>query len=244
MTSQTIVGIGGFPSDAVLEYVLGLARGRRLLYVPTAQAEDRFWTVDWYERLRGRAELTPLHFFPWPPDDLRSLALCHDVILVTGGNTANALAIWRTHGFDRVLREAWEAGVVLCGWSAGMICWFEASVTDSFGPGGAPPGAPVFRPGAGGPAAGASSPELSGMRDGLGFLPGSACPHYDGEERRRPVYTALVADGFPPGLALDDGAAARFEGGALVEVVAGLDGARGYLVGPGGETPLETRLLA
>ena len=79
------------------------------------------------------------------------------------------LAVWRVHGFDEILREAWEQGIVLAGSSAGMICWFEAGVTDSFGP------------------------QLDGMRDGLGFLPGSACPHYDGEERRRPVYQELVA---------------------------------------------------
>ncbi len=164
-------------------------------------------------------ELTHFSFWPWPPENLRELALSHDAILVCGGNTANMLAVWRVHGFDRILREAWEAGVVLFGWSAGMICWFEAGVTDSFGP------------------------QLDGMRDGLGFLPGSACPHYDGEERRRPVYTSLVADGFPAGIALDDAAAARFAGPELVEVVGGTDGARGYRVEPGGETPLETRAL-
>ena len=69
-------------------------------------------------------------------------------------------------------------------------------------------------------------PQLAGMRDGLGFLPGSACPHYDAEELRRPVYTGLVADGFPPGLALDNAAAARFDGTELAEVVAGAPGAR------------------
>ena len=129
------------------------------------------------------------------------------------------LAVWRLHGFDTILREAWEAGVVLAGWSAGMICWFEAAVTDSFGP------------------------QLEGMRDGLAFLPGSGCPHYDGEERRRPVYQGLVAVGFPPGLALDDAAAARFVGIELREVVATAPDARGYRVGPGGEEPLETRQL-
>ena len=100
-----------------------------------------------------------------------------------------------------------------------MICWFEAGVTDSFGP------------------------RLEGMRDGLGFLPGSACPHYDGEERRRPVYAELVAGGFPAGLALDDAAAARYEGTELAEVVSTAAGSRGYLVGPGGEQPLEVRQL-
>lgn len=130
------------------------------------------------------------------------------MILVCGGNTANLLAVRRVHGFDEILREAWESGVVLSGWSAGVICWFEASVTGSFGP------------------------QLAGMHDGLGFLPGSACPHYDAEELRRPVYTGLPADGFPPGLALDNAAAARFDGTELAEVVAGAPGAAGYLVGP------------
>jgi dipeptidase E len=219
MDSRTLVGIGGFPDEPLLEYVLGLARGRRLLYVPTASGEDRGSTVAWYERLRGRAQMTHLHFFPWPPDDLRGLTLSHDLVLVAGGNTANMLAVWRAHSFDRILREAWEAGVVLFGWSAGMICWFEAGVTDSFGP------------------------QLEGMRDGLGLLPGSACPHYDGEERRGPVYRSLVADGFPAGIALDDAAAARFAGTELAEVVASSGGAGGYRVGPDGEEPLEVRLL-
>ena len=208
------MGIGGFPDAALVDYVLGFARGRRVLVDTTASPEHELdWPSVW------DAEPTHLSFYPWPPDDLRGLALSHDAILVCGGNTANMLAVWRVHGFDRVLREAWEAGVVLFGWSAGMICWFEAGVTDSFGP------------------------ELAGLRDGLGFLPGSACPHYDGEDQRRPVYRQLVADGFPPGLALDDFAAARFDGTELVEVVASMS-ARGYRVGPDGETPLETRALS
>jgi dipeptidase E len=219
MDTRTVVGIGGFPEERMLEYVLEHARGRRLLYVPTAQMEDPWFTVEWYERLRGRAEMSVLRFHPWPPADLRAHALEHDVILVCGGNTANMLAIWRVHGFDRILREAWEAGVVLCGWSAGMICWFEAAVTDSFGP------------------------QLTGMEDGLAFLPGSACPHYDGEEQRRPVYQELVAGGFPAGLALDDAAAARFAGTELVEVVTSAAEAGAYRVGPDGEEHLEARLL-
>ena len=61
-----------------------------------------------------------------------SFVLAQDVIWVGGGNTASLLAVWRMHGLDVVLREAWEQGVVLCGVSAGMNCWFEASTTDSF----------------------------------------------------------------------------------------------------------------
>jgi dipeptidase E len=218
MPEPTIVAMGGAPDETLLDYVLGLAPGRRLLYVPTAGMEDPARTVWWYERLHGRAEMTHLHFFPWPPSGLRERALDHDVILVTGGNTANALAVWQAHGFDQILREAWQQGILLTGWSAGMICWFEYGVTDSFGP------------------------ELAPM-ECLGFLPGSACPHYDGEERRRPVYNRLVAEGLAPGVAADDDVALHYVGSELREAVTSREGAAAYRVEADGESPLETLLL-
>jgi dipeptidase E len=218
MPERQILAMGGYPDDALLGYLLGLARGRKVLCVATASREDARSTLTLYERFHGRGELSHLEFFPWPPPDLRRLALEHDVILVTGGNTANAIAVWHAHGFDAILREAWEQGVLLTGWSAGMICWFEQAVTDSFGP------------------------ELAGL-DCLGFLPGSACPHYDGEERRRPVYTRLVRAGLAPGVAADDDVALHYVGEELREVVTSRYGATAYRVEPTGETPLEARLL-
>jgi peptidase E len=226
-SKRTIVAMGGLSwEDAerrpLEDYWLGLtgAERPRVLVVPTAIADDTEMTLNIYEQLSAHALVSHLSFFPWPPTDLRERALAQDAIYITGGNTANALAIWRVHGFDAILREAWEAGVVLAGWSAGMICWFEAGVTDSFGP------------------------QLEGMRDGLGFLPGSACPHYDGEGERRPVYTRLVRDGFPPGFAADDCVALRFDGTDLAEVVSSRAGSRAYRVEPGGEEPLAARLLS
>ena len=129
------------------------------------------------------------------------------------------LAIWRVHGFDRILREAWDAGVLLFGASAGMICWFEAGVTNSFGP------------------------ELEGMRDGLGVLAGSACPHYDGEALRRPRYRELVDSGFPEGIAADDGVGLHYVGAALREVVTCRPGTSAYRVTREGEERLPARLI-
>jgi dipeptidase E len=218
MPEPQILAMGGYPDDALLEHMLGLAHGTRILYVPTASREDADYTVLWYDRFRERGTLTHLAFFPWPPAGLREVALAHDLIFVAGGNTANAIAIWRAHGFDEILREAWQAGILLAGWSAGMICWFEQGVTDSFGP------------------------DLAPM-DCLGFLPGSACPHYDGEERRRPVYTQLVADGFPPGIAADDDVGVHFVGTELQEVVTSRGGATAYRVTAEGERRLDARAL-
>ena len=100
-----------------------------------------------------------------------------------------------------------------------MICWFEAGVTDSFGP------------------------HLEGLEDGLGLLAGSGCPHYDGEERRRPVYTGLVRGGFAPGYAADDGVGLHFVGAELAEVVTTREGSTAYRVEAEGERALEARLL-
>jgi peptidase E len=211
MDFPQIVAFGGYPSAEALEAVFELAGGRRVLYDHTASPGFAGGELE--------ANVTHLSFYPWPPADLRALALAHDVIMVAGGSTANLLAVWRVHGFDRVLREAWESGVVLTGWSAGMICWFEAGVTDSFGP------------------------ELAGLRDGLGFLPGSACPHYDSEGLRRPVYQQLVRDSFPPGIALDDPAGAHYVGTELEAVVVSSPAAAGYRVTADGETRIEGRSL-
>jgi peptidase E len=222
----TIVAMGGLSWEdeerrRLEDYWLGLTGSERprVLVVPTAVSDSAQMTLAIMDQLADRAEVGHLSFFPWPPERLRELALAQDAIYVTGGNTANALAIWRVHGFDAILREAWEAGVVLAGWSAGMICWFEAGVTDSF------------------------SPELDGMRDGLAFLSGSACPHYGSESKRRPVYERLVGEGFPPGLAADDCVALRFDGTELAEVVSAQAGARAYRVTAEGQEAIEPRFL-
>ncbi len=115
------------------------------------------------------------------------------------------LAIWRQHGVDEILGEAWDQGIVLCGSSAGAICWHEAGVTDSFG-------LPV-----------------QPLKDGLGFIPGSFCPHYDAEATRRPVYERCIAEGIlPGGLAADNCVAVRYEDREAVEFVASQPKARAW----------------
>ena len=113
---------------------------------------------------------------------------------------------------------------MLTGGSAGSLCWFEGGTTDSF-----------------------NLARLAPLHDGLGFLPGSHCPHYDGEEQRRPLYHRLIGDGFPAGYAIDDDAAIHFVGEDIREVVTARQGATAYRVervdGRVVETKLEARLL-
>ena len=145
--------------------------------------------------------------------------------MVGGGNTLSMLAVWRAHGVDAALRAAWEAGVVLTGGSAGALAWFECGTTDSF-----------------------HLDKMEPIHDGLGFLAGSHCPHYDGETQRRPLYHSLIAGGFPAGVAIDDDTAVHYVNTGIDEVVSAREGATAYRVetGPDGavvETPLSARQL-
>lgn len=229
------MGGGGFsmePDNPLLDdHVLDLARrarGRerpRVCFLATASGDAPGYVADFYAAFAQRAEATHLALFVRIVDDIEAFLLDQDVVYVGGGNTENMLAIWRVHGVDRILRRAWEAGVVMTGLSAGSLCWFETGTTDSFGKG------------------------LAALSGGLGLIPGSHAPHYDGEPTRRPHYQRLVAEGvMPGGYAADDGAALVFEGADLVEVVATRAAARAYRVerspvGDAIETVLPTRYL-
>jgi dipeptidase E len=222
--SGKILAIGGgdLAGSPLEDFMLELAGVPRpqVCFIGTASAHKPEYLDTFYDSFRRRTcEPTHLELFGVPEDPAQQIAH-QDVIYVGGGNTANMLVIWRVHGIDVALREAWERGAVLAGWSAGANCWFEDSVTDSFGP------------------------RLRALGDGLGFLPGSFCPHYDGEPERRPTFTHLVREGeLTPGYAADDDAAFLFEGTELREVVSQREGARGYRVTAEGEEPLEPRLL-
>lgn len=196
----------------------------RVCFLPTASGDAEGYIANFYRAFpASRAEASHLSLFRRDAQNISDHLLSQNVIYVGGGNTVNMLAIWRLHDVDSILREALSRGIVLTGVSAGMICWFEGGVTDSFGP-------------------------LAPLADGLKLLPGSACPHYDGEVNRRPTYQAMVAAAqLPAGIALDDGAAAHFVDGELREVVTSRPVARGYRVshrnGAVVESPLPVRYL-
>ena len=212
-------GCAGSPLEDFLLELAGKARPR-VCFLPTPASHDPAYIEVFYDAFRNRhCDPSHVQLFGVPESPLERIASA-DVVYVSGGNTANALAIWRVHGVDRALREVWQRDGVLGGWSAGGICWFEDAMTDSFGP------------------------QLRPLGDGLGFLMGSFCPHFDGEPLRRPTYLQAVHDGtLPPGLAADDDAALLFEGTQLREVVSQREGAGAYRVTADGEEPLETRAL-
>ncbi|MES2304610.1 MAG: peptidase E [Gemmatimonadota bacterium] len=222
------MGGGGFamePDNPLLDdFVLGLSRRQpaRVCFLPTASADSATYIIKFYRAFSGRCTPTDLTLWASPTlprqpeltSQLADFIADQDVIYVGGGDTANMLVLWRCHGIDAALRRAWENGAVLAGASAGMLCWFNGGITDSFG-------------------------GLAPLNDGLGFIDATACPHYDGEAERRPVYQNAVAGGMQGGFAADDGVAYHFKGTELVEIVSSRPEGGAYRVERNGATVTE-----
>ncbi len=207
------MGGGGFlmePDNPLLDdYVLDLVgRSRpKISFLATASGDHPSMIERFYRAFAGpRADATHLPLFGRDTRDVRRYILSQDVIYVGGGNVVNMMAVWRLHGVDVILEEAWKRGVVMTGVSAGALCWFEGGTTDSFGP------------------------QLAPFREGMKLVSGTVGVHYDGEARRRPVYHALVREGMPGGIGLDDGAAAHYVGTTLREVVTSRRRAAAYSI--------------
>jgi dipeptidase E len=217
MTKGQIVafGGGGFamePDNPLLDdYVLSLcARPRpRVCLLPTASGDSTAWLDRFYDVFtEDRCEPTHLTLFNRAVDDLYEFLRDQDVIYVGGGNTVNLLAIWRAQGLVDVLPRLLEEGVIACGVSAGGLCWFERGITDSYGPG------------------------LNPLSNGLGFLPGSFCPHYDSDPRRPAAFADFVRTTGLPGLAAEDGVGLHYIDGRLERVVSSRPNARAWRVEP------------
>ena len=212
MVRQIIaMGGGGFsmePENPLLDqYVLEQANQAKpsICFMGTASGDAEGYIESFYTAF-GKLNCQPSHLSLSRPTiaDVESFILAQNIIYVGGGNTRNMLTLWKERGIDRILRAAWEQGVILTGLSAGAICWFEAGVSDS---------------NAGG---------LSSL-PGLGLLPGSNCPHYDGETERRDGYHALLRSGdIGDGWALDDGVALHYHGESIHTIVSSRPHANAY----------------
>jgi dipeptidase E len=208
------IGGGGFSDGsenlALENFILSLANKPRpkVCFVPTASGDSEQYLLKFYAsfaKLPATAAHLPL--FRLAVNELRSFLLGQDIIYVGGGNTRNMLVLWREWGLDVILREAWEKGTILCGVSAGSICWFEQGLSDSIAAG-----------------------ELRTLNC-LGFLQGSNCPHYDGEPLRRPCFNAFVSEGLMmDGYAADDWVGLHYVGSKLHQIVSAKPNANAYEV--------------
>jgi len=214
---------GNSPLD---DYVLSLVEHRRprVCFLPTASGDADHYVVRFYRRFSTSCQASHISLFrrdqggQGVEDDLEAHLLAQHVIYVGGGNVVSMLGVWRAHGLDKVLQAAWHKGILLCGPSAGSLCWFRESLSAFHG-----------------------APRRV---QGLGLLPYSNCVHYDAEPERRAEYHRFIGDGMSPGFAADDGAAMHFCGTELKRVVSCEERAGAYRVCAVGGEVIEERLEA
>jgi len=210
------LGGGGFSmeKDGSLldDYILSLLGSERprVCFLPTASGDADHYVVRFYRRFSPGCEASHVSLFRRDQgvggveDDLAAHLLGQDLIYVGGGNMVSMLGAWRAHGLDAILRRAWRRGIVLCGPSAGSLCWFEQALSAFHG-----------------------APRA--VR-GLGLLPYSNCVHYDAEPARREEYHRAVGEGMKGGYAVEDGVALHFLGTSLARVVSSRPDGRAFQV--------------
>ena len=203
------------------EYVLGLTgvSRPRVCFLPSASGDADHYIVRFYRAFSSeRCDPSHISLFrrEQGPADIRRHLLSQDLIYVGGGSVLSLIGVWRAHGIDQILREAWAGGVVMCGLSAGSLCWFSEAVTGFHG-----------------------APQRV---EGIGLLPYSNCVHYEREGQRRAAYRRFLSEGMVPGYAAEDGAALHFVGEELARVVASRPQARGYRLDAVGERIVEMQI--
>jgi dipeptidase E len=211
-------------SSLLDDYILSLTQSARprICFLPTASGDADHYVVRFYRRFSPHCDASHVSLFRRDQgvggveDDLATHLLSQDVIYVGGGNVVSMLGAWRAHGLDSILRRAWRQGIVLCGPSAGSLCWFAESLSAFHG-----------------------APRR--VR-GLGLLPYSNCVHYDAEPARRAEYHRFVAAGMRPGFAADDGVALHFRATLLERAVSSRADGRAYRVEPAGDSVVEVPL--
>ena len=215
MSDIIAIGGGGFgrnPKHNIIEqYLLNLSDKEKpnILFIPTASAEDKSYIINFYTCF-SNLNCNPYHLslFGRTPR-LDSLFSKADIIYIGGGNTKSMLAVWKDWKIDILLKKAYEKGKILCGVSAGAICWFEDGVTDSW----------------------ASNLNII---DCLGFIKGSCCPHYNGEVDRRPsVNNFLQNNGLKRGVAIEDGSAIHYKNGSFFKGLSFYKNSKAFFVSKG-----------
>tara|TARA_B100001029_G_C15056733_1_gene454958 strand:- start:1159 stop:1860 length:702 start_codon:yes stop_codon:yes gene_type:complete len=224
-TGQIIaIGGGGFgrnPNKPIIEkYIISQSKVEKpnVCFIPTASAEDKAYTVNFYTAF-SKLNCHPSHInlFQRTPR-LDSIISKQDIIYVGGGNTKSMLAVWKEWKLDKMLMKAYKNGAILCGVSAGAICWFEEGVTDSW----------------------ASNLNVI---DCLGILKGCCCPHYDGEKDRKPsVEKFIINNQISSCYALDDGSAIHYKNGKIYNAVIFYNGANVYKVDKQNDSVVHTVL--
>ena len=149
----------------------------KVLFVPTASEDN----VEYCDAFRKQYEdrlgcsVQELLLYRNRPSNrkIQMLIAQSDIIYVGGGNTLRMMNLWRKLGVDKYLDKARKRGAVLCGLSAGSICWFRQGNSDSR----------KFKD---------ETNKTLIKVTGLNYADVLMCPHYDVEKHRQPALKAMM----------------------------------------------------
>jgi len=200
----------------------------RVLFMMTASGDDSSYIARSYQAMSDASvDVDHLSLFTQPNRPVEEAIGNADLVWVGGGSVANLLAVWKLHGVDVALRNAWESGTVLGGVSAGSICWHVGGPTDSFGP------------------------KLETVTNAMALVPFGNGVHYDTEAQRRPLLQSLVKDDvLPTSFATDDHVGIVYRNADAYEVVVDVPDTQGRayrlekVAGEVVETTLEVGVIA
>jgi len=183
-----------------------------ILFIPTATRDDDKYVqrfVDYFQHLGAHVDVLYLYKEKPTVEQIKEKFDCADIIYVGGGNTLRMMNLWRKFGVDLFLKHAWQAGKVLCGVSAGSICWFNSGNSDSRKD---------------------NNPDADYINvTALGFLDAMNCPHYDSESDRKSSFKKMLKKYPGVGIALDDRAALEVIGDHY-RIITSTDSAQAYKV--------------
>ncbi|MDH5597078.1 MAG: peptidase E [Candidatus Peregrinibacteria bacterium] len=204
MQAKKIITIGGGNHQATAHIDREIVRlsGKKkpkLLFIPTASSDDTERYVPYIEKIYGELGCTVESLLllkqKYSKKQLSDLILGADIIYVGGGNTLMMMRKWRHLGVNKLIKKAWQKGTVMCGLSAGSICWYESGHSDSMY---------YYDP---------KNWDYVRVRC-LNLIPFIHCPHYDsqtGRKKRKNDFKRMLKK-YPGqiGLACDDGVALEF----------------------------------
>lgn len=220
------MGGGGFsmePENPLLDqYILNQSTksNPKVCFIGTASGDSDSYIERFYNSFKNHSCIpSHLSLFKGKDKNIRELILSQDIIYVGGGNTRNLLVLWKEWQLDKYLQEAYENESILCGISAGCICWFEQGLTDSI-------------------------PNELNPIDCLGFIKGSCSPHFNGEEKRRPEFIRFINENkLKAGYGVDDSCALHFKDEELFNIVSSVKSANAYYIEKDKESLLKSHYL-
>lgn len=190
----------------------------KLLFIPTASTDSEgYWKhIQNYFGNQLKCKTDVLFLITQHPTntEIKQKIDSADIIYVGGGNTLKMIRLWQHLGVDKLLWQAYQKGTVLCGISAGSICWYESGHSDSMA---------FYNP---------KKWKYINVK-GLGFIKGIHCPHYNsrtlGVPRRKSFQEMMQKiGGF--GIAIEDNCAIEFIDGKYFKVITSKKRAGAYRV--------------